>query len=552
MVQAGAPHIAVMALGRVACGALAFRLGGKLHVAVAVKATFALVHDGAMRLVEPDPLVTADEPADDSPAGSLRSSTELVPYRPLADVLLRGCARAPQGQATNVMGVGLKMARGATLLLDKRLTVQGSPTPGGGGAEPAPFSKVPLVYELAAGGPGSAENPVGIAEGSGRWPNLLDAWRRPAPVGLGPLSPRWPVRKRLLGDRQLLEAPVLELDADFPLLYFNAAPVDQRIGFLQGDEWIGLDGMSPALPRVQSYLPGARGLARLYSPAPELCGGRALALVADTLSIDAELMRCSVVWRGSFGVSGEAELAALEVVAGVQTAEQPIAFPASYTELARRPGVTAPAGAPPGSPDAAPQTRRLAGSPAASSHSVMPFTPVGAAVEPRGRLGEARPKRTFDAGQTLALERQAAPALPFVPAPPAPREAVTPPLPPATPFERHAAWPALRTPQPAPPRRPEDASASNEGIPTAVAGAPAWLDLGPPGAPLPAATPDPGSRGAPLPEIAPPPLLDAEAQAPATADQAAAPSPEPPRTLGAFFIEAIARVSAAGARRDVH
>src|SRR5262249_43938742 len=107
---------------------------------------------------------------------------------------------------------------------------------------------------------------------------------------------------------------------------------DQRIDFLRGDEWIGFEGMHSQIAWVQSCLPGVRGAARLYGPAPGLRAGRAIALEGDTLTIDTDRLRCSVVFRGSFAISSEGELARHHIFAGVETPGAPLRFPASYSE----------------------------------------------------------------------------------------------------------------------------------------------------------------------------------------------------------------------------
>ncbi|WP_437310833.1 DUF2169 domain-containing protein [Sorangium sp. So ce388] len=307
-----------------------FRVAGQLRVAAVVKASFAMVQDRTMVLTEPDPLVTTDLHRDNNPGASLVAATDLVPYRARADVLLIGHARAPEGRPMAAMGVRLMVALDQAMLVDKRLVVQGWTD--ATRRTPAPFATMPLAYELAAGGPHVRENPVGVSERSICAPNILDGWRRPSPVGFGPLAPTWPVRRGLLGPAHeaVLRRPVPDLGVDFPWAYFNAAPEDQRIDYLRGEEWIGFEGMTPALPRAQSRLPGMRGVARVYGPEPGLAMGRPVALVADTLLIDADGMRVSIVWRGSFPVASDSQLASLHIYAGVETKGRPLAFPEAY------------------------------------------------------------------------------------------------------------------------------------------------------------------------------------------------------------------------------
>lgn len=485
-----------------------------------------------MLLVDPEPIVGADEHQNGSPSASLVAAVDRVPYRPRADVLLRGHARAPWGRPTPAMAVRLMVARDRDLLLDKRLAVRGAPDPSGG-REPLPFEAMILAYELAAGGPGSPDNPVGIPEGPRQWPNILDPRHRERPAGFGPISPRWPSRRRLLGAHEgAVDAAVPDLPADFAWAYFNAAPEDQRVDFLQGDEWIGFEGMNAQIPRVQSCLPGVRAAARIYGPAQDLRAGKPIALEADTLSIDAGHLRCSVVWRGSFSVGHEDELHDRHIIAGVETAERPLPFPASYS-------------APPGGPrDAArpvpvqPQSSRGAAAGASASPprpmpqtvemSAYPATPLKPATPFEAR--EPPPSEpvpivsTAEIPVDLVALLRSAPATPFVPSPALPpREPPLHPLPAATPFEQHGSAPLSSAPIP----------------PERIEHAPLSFPPPPPVAP-PSVAPPPIAP----PSVAPPPITPPSV-APASVAPAsvasASESEEPPRTLGAEFLAAVAR-----------
>jgi hypothetical protein len=387
-----------------------FRAGGQLRVAVIVKATFVIAPDRAMVRVDPEPLLRADRHADKDPLRSVIAASDRVPYRPRCDVVLVGQARAPLGAKVARLGLRLMVARGSELLLDKRLAAQG---PRDASGEPQPFTTLPLSYERAAGG---AENPVGVpAHG---WPNLLDRWHRAEPVGFGPIGDRWPARRRLLRDAAVLDAAIPDFPPDFPWEFFSAAPPDQRVDFLRGDEWVGFEGMNAQIARVQSYLPSARGVARVYGAEPGLAAGRAVTLVGDTLAIDTDRLRVSAVWRGSFPVASEDALATLRLWAAVESAGEAAALPASYEEALR---------APPPAPEP-----RAEGE--ASSTMVLPI-----ADEERARSAPATP-----------FPAQALP----------PRRASERPLPRATPFDKLAPLGARPSPTPIPPApQPRDGDA---------------------------------------------------------------------------------------------
>jgi hypothetical protein len=497
-----APHVTITALGRVSATTLLFRASGQLRVAVVVKATFLLAQDGPMILVDPAPIVRGDQHQGGDPDRSLCAASDLVPYRPLADVLLAGHARAPIEGSTARLGLRLMVARGQDLLLDKRLAAQGPPDARG---EPTPIASVPLEYERAAR---SADNPVGAQVERGAWPEILDRWHRAAPVGFGPIAAHWPARRGLLPDPEVLRAPIPSLPADFPWDYFNAAPPDQRIEFLRGDEWIGFEGMNSQIPRVQSHLPRALGLAKLYGPAPGLQPGRAIALVADTLSVDADQLRASVVWRGSFAVSSEGSLADLRVFAGVETAFDPLAFPASYEEAL-----------------------------------ALACAPASAAAE--------APVSTVDMSMGAFERAREAPTMPFEPHDPLPpRDPSSRWLPPATPFDRLELWGSKPSPTPIPP--PGTAEIAPDLVALARAARMPFAPSIPP-------PPPPDLLAAPLPPATPfARAVEAPSEAAAEIDAIRAPADDggeadaqtsKPKTLGEHFLATLASAEERGSLR---
>jgi hypothetical protein len=487
---------AITATGSCAGATLAFRVGGQLRVTAVVKATFALAPDRPMVLVDPDPIVRTDEHRRPDPSSSLAAASDLVPYRPRTDVLLQGHAHAPLARPARSMMVRLMMARGRSVVLDKRLAVRGPLELSGQAREPSPFSTMLLAWELSVGTP---DNPAGISEGPRRWPHILDPWRHDRAAGFGPVSPRWPSRRHLLGmNDSALDAPIPELPGGFAWAYFNAAPEDQRLDFLHGDEWIVLEGMHSQILRMQSCLPRVRASARVVGP--PLLDAQPIPLEADTLLIDTDRQRCSIVWRGSFPVAREADLATLRVFAGVETAECPLALPTSYPELpplaaaaARRlpTGVhpasqalpassqptaderfpplqmpahvtTMPQRATPFELDSSePHTialdvsmlrrRLLAMSVVPASRPLPAMTPSEPLRATRaGVAPEPLPEQLASEGpRTVALDvsllRSRAPATPFSPAAAPPCDAPSQPLPAATPFEQ-----AVLTPAPSP------------------------------------------------------------------------------------------------------
>ncbi|WP_156041475.1 DUF2169 family type VI secretion system accessory protein, partial [Chondromyces apiculatus] len=318
--------VEVVPVGQVAAATVLWRMSGQLAVTVVVKATFDLVPDGEMELTEPEPIVTAEVHHGGSPVRSVLATSDLAPFLPRADVVLTGHAHAPEGRSVGRQVVRLSVYR-EQALLDKTLFVHGDRTSG----EPAPFQSMPLVYERAFGGIGWADNPLGVGsnpQGQAARPPNIEVPRKPGVTGgFGPISRAWLARRRLVSalDRKVLEAPIVELPETFDWTYYQAAPLDQRVPYLVGDEWIELEGMHPVLQSVQSCLPGAFAEARLSVDGHP--GSGQVVFRADTLRIDADQGRCSVVWRAVVPVVGEEALAKLRILVGVGTRDRPIAWP---------------------------------------------------------------------------------------------------------------------------------------------------------------------------------------------------------------------------------
>lgn len=313
----------VIALPGSAAAAVAWRAQGQLQLTVIAKATFAFARDAEMPLDEPQEILRAEVHHGNNPARSVRFTADLAPYLGCVDVIFTGAAHAPPGQPAQSLAVRLAVFTKERTALDKTLEVR----------DRSGFERMPLVYERAIGGINNQENPVGAGD-----PSVVDPHAPQRPAGFGPISRTWPARKRLLGEtpRRVLDGRIAEIPAGFDWSYFQAAPLDQRVEALRGDEWILLDGLHPTAPRLQMRLPGARGRARIHGLAafgvPE---GQLLDLRLDTVRIDGDEARCTLIWRQSVPLPDEAALAAARIVAGVELPGAPLAWPETLPE--RRP-----------------------------------------------------------------------------------------------------------------------------------------------------------------------------------------------------------------------
>ena len=206
---------------------------------------------------------------------------------------------------------------------------------------PAPFERMPLVYERAFGGwdrshpdpekhAFEARNPVGTGfrcrqgkfEDGVRLPNLenpkdlvKEYGQSVAPVGFGFLSPDWQPRASFAGtyDEQWMIERMPLLPQDFDLRFFNAAsPGLIAAGFLKGDEGVSIENASPR-GTVSFNLPGVRPPECLV----QLTGKRDKLVQTnlDSVIINTDDDLVLLIWRGFWPLmTGPHDIASIEVL----------------------------------------------------------------------------------------------------------------------------------------------------------------------------------------------------------------------------------------------
>jgi len=234
---------------------------------------------------------------------SLRAASDFAVYKRFADVTAVGHAYAPGGygqasQATFRFGA-------TTHGFERRIAVFGQRRwerglLGTAPSAPEPFRRIPLVYERAFGGPGFADNPVGVGVAGPVLPNLEDPARlisspteRPAPVAFGPVSKHWGVEARTL-------PPHADFPEDFDWTQFQQAPAGQQVRVVRGDESFSFAAMHPEQPLITGQLPGQRAHCMMTSIHGQ---HRELPLVLDTVAFDLDRMQVSLSWRAQFSIS---------------------------------------------------------------------------------------------------------------------------------------------------------------------------------------------------------------------------------------------------------
>jgi hypothetical protein len=265
-------------------------LGGRAGITVIAKLTLELAAEQKATLTAPVPLVPADHTWGGHPLRSVEAPSDLAPFPCVPEVVLRGHAVPPAGGSPTSMTVRVAMFRGSAASIDKTALIEGdrsSPD-----APPRPIVRVPLTWERAVGGLDRPDNPLGSDR-----PNVLDPHDRTRPIGFGPIAATSRGRRGLLQGKH--EHPTREpgrYPADFPLEYFQCAPLDQRLpsGFAAGD-WLVLLGLSPR-GLVRTELPALRPMARLVTSRATL----ERPLVADLAVVDADRGMLTLTHRARF------------------------------------------------------------------------------------------------------------------------------------------------------------------------------------------------------------------------------------------------------------
>jgi hypothetical protein len=281
---------------------------GTWMLTVVCKATFNLTPAQSELAPAQDPVIELDEHWNDDEQRSLHFASELVPMKPRAEVVLVGHAFAPNGQPARAVAAGFTVGtteKSVEVVCDRYFTHDGALQEG------QRFTRMPLVYERAGGGPGSW-NPVGVRHGFrdvyGRvlLPNLQPRGmhvRSPDdyidPIGFGPVAPNWPARRDKLGPhaasfstQSLASAPLPE---GVNYAFFNTAPPDQWLDALRDNERIVLENLHPEHPRLVTSLPGVRP--RAFVDGRDL-PPQMIEMHADTLIIDTDRGVCSLLFRG--------------------------------------------------------------------------------------------------------------------------------------------------------------------------------------------------------------------------------------------------------------
>jgi hypothetical protein len=266
---------------------------GRHHWVVAVKATFDIAPDGAVRLAdEQKPPLLAAEYLGKPGESSVRYEADLGPMKPTTDITLLGSAYAPGSRPAATVEVSLRVDDMIKSLLVHGERVYFKGVRGLDVSSPVRFARRPIVYELAFGGTDLSDtdprkhgmdrrNPLGRGFAASA-KALVD---RPAPcievpgsdpakagpAGFGPIASYWSPRLELWGtyDAQWQKSKKPLLPDDYDEQATLCAPMDQRPSrHLYGGEVVELVNLTPggwlrfALPKIYPTFATAFGARR--------------------------------------------------------------------------------------------------------------------------------------------------------------------------------------------------------------------------------------------------------------------------------------------------
>jgi hypothetical protein len=258
--------------------------------------------------------------------------------KPATDVVLHGHACAiGSGTTESLVGIRIGPVQKMAKVFGDRWLVR---RPGFSSiTKPAPFERIPIVYEFAFGGTdkrssdserhrAEPRNPVGLGfratpdADEVQLPNFEDPQclirslaDAPAPAGFGFVAPHWQPRLAYAGtyDAAWNRSRRPLLPKDFDRRFFNAASLGLVApGHLRGDEPVLVIGTTPQ-GRVEFRLPGVPPPACVV----ELRGRKRVGLqtVLDTVIVDTDARTVTLTWRANISVrNGPHDVASMELL----------------------------------------------------------------------------------------------------------------------------------------------------------------------------------------------------------------------------------------------
>lgn len=304
---------------------LGFEPNGRELLVVVVKATYSLPASGqepglAEKQVK---LIRADEFTGDPGLSAPLRETDYSHRKPKCDVVLNGTAYAPGGYPASAVEVSLRVGpmRKSFFVFGDRRWEDIMLSAG----DPEPFTQMPISYDRAYGGADFnedqpdrvatyPENPVGTGyhpirrrsallgrllpnTAEGRTP-ISDTKGSFKPMSFGSVGRNFAPRNTYAGtyDQGWTDNEAPFWPVDFSYRYFQCAPDDQQIPYLQGGEEVELRNLTSDGLRYFSI--PRRSIPVIFIPyhGPDIQSEAK----CDTLLLEPDLDRFSMTWRMPF------------------------------------------------------------------------------------------------------------------------------------------------------------------------------------------------------------------------------------------------------------
>jgi hypothetical protein len=305
------------------------------------KATFGFDLSGNCDYLPEQPgLLLSDDFYGDPATSSLHAESDLAPFKPRTDLLIRATARAPGGVPApdwpvsvaipdrlfyqfQVCGPRFWQREGKYWRLTKPVPIVELPIryeSAFGGIAPGPDG-VPQTFQYNPAGCGFAidDGGKGIIERPAPQIGLLADFAQGTPLapmtvcGLTPLAKTWLPRRAMAGtfDDAWLRTRHPRMPANYDFGYWNAAPPPLQLApYLVGNETIFLSGVHTNEAPLSITLPGLAGHFRLKRDGER--PGPAKPMALDTVIIDVEpadrrAHTMTLVWRAHFASPADVE-----------------------------------------------------------------------------------------------------------------------------------------------------------------------------------------------------------------------------------------------------
>lgn len=283
------------------------------EMTVVVRGKFRLVHGGTVELIEDpmNPLVqgfmTADvfDEDDDDLMGESLYPSDFADFKLHGEAMLKGACHTPNGKPLPECPVRFSVGKWSKSLRVVGRRVFSDGLSGAALSEPVPFTKMPITWANAYGGPGFDENPVGKGVASADAPTIeapgspmRSRSDRIAAAGFGPINPQWKPRASKRGVNygpawRKERAPFYSDDFDWT--HFQSAPSDQWMPYLKGDEVLQFQNLDPKIQLLETRLPGIAPRAFVVDDKAVF---REVKLTLDTLFADLDEGVVYLTWRG--------------------------------------------------------------------------------------------------------------------------------------------------------------------------------------------------------------------------------------------------------------